>query len=59
MESHELPLMDVVFFDDTRNLTPSPNGLKLEALATMKQQLRFLRERNVQDQLVKVKRPFR
>ena len=34
MDINELSLMDVVHLNDTRKLTPGPDGLKLEGLTT-------------------------
>ena len=41
MDINEPSLMDVAHLNDTRELTPDPDGLKPEAL-TMEQQLRVL-----------------
>ena len=58
MDINELSLMDVVHLNDTRKLTPGPDGLKLEALTSMEQQLRVLWDLSCRDR-AKVERPFR
>lgn len=57
MDINEPSLMDVAHLNDTRELTPGPDGLKPEAL-TMEQQLRVLWDLSCRDR-TKVERPFR